>query len=115
DDVFFFIDKIFGEVAVAEIDAALVIRLFAGHVVGADQVIDRAAGATDGGGDVVARLNLLHVGADFFHDAERLVADDEVVVAGRGVAVKSVVDLAIGGIDADLEDADKHAFAAGDI
>src|SRR5262245_60237317 len=115
DDVFLFIDKVFGEEAVAEVDATLVVGLLAGHIVGADEVVDRAAGAADGGGDVVARLNALHVGADFLNDAKGLVTDDEVAVAWRSVAVEGVVDLAVGGIDADFQHADEDAFAAGNV
>jgi hypothetical protein len=37
------------------------------------------------------------------------VADDQVIAPGRGVAVQSLVDLAVGGINADLQALDEDA------
>ena len=42
------------------------------------------------------------------------MADDEVLAARRGVAVEGLVDLAVGGVDADLEHLDQHAPPFGD-
>src|SRR6185437_6960085 len=115
DDKLGVFDIVFGEKAVQQVDAAFVIDLFAGHVRGADLVVDRAAGPADGGGHEVARLDVLDVEADLGHDAERLVAEDQEVVPRRGVAVLGLVDFLVRGIDAHLEHAYQHAAAAGDV
>ena len=46
-DVFGVVDKRLGQVAVAEVDAALVVDLFAGDIVAADLVEQRSAGTAD--------------------------------------------------------------------
>jgi hypothetical protein len=43
------------------------------------------------------------------------VADDEEVLAGRRGAVLRLVDLAVGRVDADAQNLDQDAAAAGDI
>ena len=70
-------------------------------------------GPADRAGDVVAGLDLGHLVADLDDLAEALVADDEVLAAGRGVAVEGLVDLAVGGVDADLEHLHQHGPALG--
>src|SRR5262249_43602349 len=93
-------------------NAAFVIRLFAGHVVGADHVIDRLAGPANGGSDIIARLDVRDVGTNGFDHAKRFMPQHQKVVAGRSGAVLGFVDFAIGGVDADLQNADQHAAAA---
>ena len=70
DDILGVVDEEFGEVAVAEVDAALVVDFLAGDVVAADDVEERAAGASDGAGDEVAGLDLGDMFADFEDPAE---------------------------------------------
>ena len=108
------VDERLGQVAVAEVDPPLVIDLLAGDVVAADLVEERLAGPADGAGDVVAGLDLGHLVAHLDDLPEALVADDQVVAAGRGVAVEGLVDLAVGGVDADLEHLDQHGPPFGD-
>ena len=66
-----------------------------------------------GGRGVLVRV--LRVGVDGtdkeIDAAETLVADDEVVVAGRRLSVLGFVDLDIGAVGADAEDVDENAVA----
>ena len=82
----------------AQVDAALVVSVVGGHVVGADQVIDALAGPAHRGHDVVAGLYLGDIRADGFHLAEALVADDQEVVSGRRRTVLGGVDLFVGSV-----------------
>ena len=85
-----------GEVAVGPPDPALGEVLAGRHVLEADQVVDRAAGAPDRGHDETARLEGRgHVRADGLDPAEVLVADDQEVVARRRLAELRGVDLAV--------------------
>ena len=70
-----------------QVDAAFVVRLFAGHIVRADLVVDRSAGTPHGRGDVITGLQVADVRANFFDDAERFVTEDQVFEAGRRIAV----------------------------
>ncbi len=114
-DVFGIVDEVLGQIAVAEVDAALVVNLVAGDVVPADQVEDRLTRAADRAGDIVARTDLLDLVADFDDLPEAFVPDHQVLAAGRGVAVESLVDLAVGRIDADLQHLHEHATSLGDL
>ena len=58
-DEFGVVDEVLGQIAVAEVDSALVVDLVAGDVVPADQVEDRLTRAADGAGDIVARQRIL--------------------------------------------------------
>ena len=107
-DVFGVVDEGLGQITVAEVDPALVIHLFAGDVVPADDVEQRPARPADGAGDVVARPHFGHFVPDLDDLPEALVPDHEMLAARRRVAIKSLVDLAISGIDTDLEDLDQH-------
>ena len=107
------VDERLGQVAVAEVDPALVVDLLAGDVVAADHVEQRPARPADRARDIVAGLHLGHLVADLDHLPEALVADDEMLAARRGVAVEGLVDLAVGGVDADLEHLHQHRPALG--
>ena len=113
-DVLGVVDEGLGQVAVAEVDPPLVVDLLAGDVVPPDLVEDRAARPSDRAGDVVARLHLGHLVAHLEHLPEALVADDEVVAPGGGVAVEGLVDLAVGGVDPDLEHLHQDGAPFGD-
>ena len=102
-----------GQVAVTEIDAALVVSLFAGDVVATDHVIDRTARSADGAGDQIARLEFRDLRTDFDHLPKALVPDDKMFAAGGSVAVEGLVDLAISRIDADLQRLHQHRAAFG--
>ena len=101
--VFGIVHEHLGHVTVTEIDATLVVGLFAGDVVPSDLVIDRTTRSADGTRDQIARLEFRDLRTDFEHLPEALVPDDKVFAAGRSVAVESLVDLAISRIDADLQ------------
>src|SRR5690242_8576729 len=103
DDELDIIDVMLRQVAVAQVDAALVVDVIGGHVIGSDKVVDALTGATYGGDDVVAGLHFGDIRPDSFHLSETFVADDEKVVSGRCCAVFRSIDLLVGTIDADAE------------
>ena len=109
------IDVVFRQIPVAQVDAALVVRVVGGHVVGADQVIDALAGAAHGGDDVVAGLHFGDIRPDGFDLAEALVADDQEVVSGRRRAVFGGVDFFVGSVHADAQNLYQHATAVGNL
>ena len=113
DDVVGAVDEVLGQEPVQQVDAALVVDLFARDVGPADLVVDRAAGSAYGGRDVIPGLDVPDRRTDLFDDPERFVAQHQVVVAGGRVAIQRVVDLAVGGVDAHLEDSHQHPAAAG--
>ncbi len=58
--------------------------------------------------DKVARLDLRDLVAHFDDLAETFVTDDQMFAPGRSVAVLSLVNLSVRGIDADLEHLPQH-------
>src|SRR5262249_12241223 len=110
-DVFFAVNKIFGQISVKKVDTPFVINFFAGHVVGADHVVDRTTRTPHGGGDIVARLHATNIGSHFFHDPKRFVTEHQEVVSRRSVAVERVVDFAIGGIHAHFQNLNQDSFS----
>ena len=64
---------------------------------------------------IVAWFHSRHILADRLDDPERFVAQDQVIVPGRRIAVESVVDFAVGRIDTDFQDADEDSHSPGDI
>ena len=109
------VDVVLGEVPVAQVDPALEVDVVGGHVVGADQVVEARARPADGGHDVVAGLHLGHVLPDRLDPAEPFVADDQEVMPVGGGAVLRRVDLLVRPVDADAQDLDEDAPAAGDV
>ena len=109
------VDVILGQEAVQTADAALEVFVVGGHVVGADLVVDAAAGPPHRGDHVIAGLELGDVGADRFHLPEALMSDHEKVVAVGSGAVFGGIDFLVGAVDADLQDADQHAASVGHI
>src|SRR6266851_5000211 len=98
DDEFDVIDVVFRQITVAQIDAALVVRVVRGHVVGADQVINALAWPANSRHDVVAGPHFGDIWADGLNLTETLVADDQEVVSGRRCSVFSGVDLFVGAV-----------------
>ena len=98
------IDVVFRQIAVAQVNAALEIRVICGHVVRADQVVDTVAGPADSSYDVVPGLNLGDIRAHSFHLAEAFMADNEKVVSRRCCAVFGGVNFLVGAIHTDPED-----------
>ena len=91
-----------------QVDAALIVRLVGRHVVGADQVVDTAAGPADCRGDEVADGQSAHVRPDCLDLSKRLVSGHQEVVAGRCRAVFGRVDLLVGPIHPHADDLDQH-------
>ena len=102
-DVFGVVDEVLGQIPMAEVDSALVVNLVAGDVVPADQVEDRLTRPADRAGDKIARSDFSDLVSHLDDLPEALVPDHQVLAAGWGVAVESLVDLAIGRVDADLQ------------
>ena len=73
DDVLLLIDEILRQISVPQINTSLIIDLLAGHVVGANQVVDRPTGPADSSGDVVSWSHAANVRADLDHLSKRLV------------------------------------------
>jgi len=76
DNEFDIIDVVLRQIAVAQVNAALVIRVIRCHVIGSNKIIDAFARPAHGRYDVVAWLHLGYIRPDGFHLAEALVADD---------------------------------------
>ncbi len=110
-DVLGVVDEDLGQITVTEVDAPLVVDFLAGDVIASDLVEQGPARPSDRAGDVIARLHFGHLVPDLEHLPEALVADDQVVAAWRCVAVERLVDLAIGGVDPDLEDLHQYGPA----
>ena len=104
-----------GQEAVQQVDAALVVRLVGRHVVGADPVVYAGAGSAHGRRYVVAGAQVAHVRPHLEHAPERLVARDQKVVALRGGAVLSGVDLPVRPVHSDAQYLDEHAAPIGNV
>ena len=103
-----------GQITMTEIDSALVINLLARDVVAADHVEQRSPRPADRARDIVARLDLGHLVAHLDHLPEALVPDHEVLAPRRSISVEGLVDLAVGGVNADLKHFHQHPPALGD-
>jgi hypothetical protein len=101
-----------GQEPVDQVDPMLVVAVVRGEVGQADLVVDAVPCLADDGDHVVARRQLGHVRADLPHHAEPLVAEDEVVVAGRRGAVVPGIDLLVRPVQADPQDVDLDPPAA---
>ena len=77
DDDLDIVDVVFSQIAVAQVDAPLVIGVVGRHIVRADQVIDARTRTAHRGHDIVARLQFCDIGSDGFHLAEAFMADDQ--------------------------------------
>ena len=77
------VNEVLRQKAVQQVNAALVIDLLARHVRRADLIVDRAARAADRRGDVIARFQIAHVGANCFDNAKRFVPQDQKAEARR--------------------------------
>src|SRR6185437_15900983 len=114
-DILRVFDILFGEVAVQQVDAALVIDLVGGHVLQTNLVVDALAGAAHAGDDKHAGPDGAgHVGANADHLPKVFVAGDEKVGAIRRLPILGLVDFAVGAIDAHAQHLDQHAAPAGD-
>ena len=111
DDELNVIDVILGQISVTQVDAALVVDVVGGHVVGADEVVNTLAGAAHGGDDIVAGLHFGDIRPDRFDLAKAFVADDEVIVSGRRCAVFGGVDFFVGAVNADAQNFYQYAAA----
>ena len=109
------LDVVLGQEAVTPADPALEVHVVGGHVRCADAIVDAHARASDRRDHVVARHQLRHPRADLFHDAEALVAEHEKRAALGGFPVLGGVDLLVGAVHADPEDANEDAPAARDV
>ena len=97
-----------------QIDAALVVGIVGGHVVGADEVVDTLAGPAYGRYHVIAGLQLADIGADFFHHTKAFVAGDQKIVAFRRRAILCRIDLFVSAIHAHAQHAHQHSAPIGD-
>jgi hypothetical protein len=104
-----------GQEAVQQVDAALVVRLVGGHVVGADPVVDAVTGPTHRSYHVVAGFKIPYVGPDLQHAPERLVTGDQDIVALGCHAVLGIVDLLVCPVHAYAQHLDEDPPAIGDI
>ena len=109
------IHKVLRQIAVQQIDAAFVVSLLTGHVVGADLIVDRTTRATYGCRHVIAHFDIPTVGPNLFDDSKRLMPQNEIVVARGWIAVKCIVDFAVRCVDADLENLDQNSFSVRDL
>src|SRR6266852_6333115 len=98
DDEFDVIDVVFRQITVAQIDAALVVRVVRGHVVGADQVINAFARPAHRGHNVVAGFHFGDTGADGFVLTEALVTNDQEIKSRGRCSVLGGVDLFVGSV-----------------
>ena len=115
DDVLGVIDEVFGQEAVAEVDAALVVDLLPGEIVAPDLVVNGSTRPPDRARDKVAGLHLGHPVAHLHDLPEALMADDQVLAPRRRVAVERLVDLSIRSVDTDLEHLHPHGPALRDL
>ena len=96
-------------------DATLEVHVIRRVVRLADTVVDaRARPAYGSDGDFAGR-QLAHAVSHLLDTPEALVPEDEVVISGRRRAVLRFVDLAVGAVDADAEDAHEDAPSAGHV
>jgi hypothetical protein len=114
-DEFDVVHVVLGQISMAQVDAALVVDVVGGHVIGADQVIDTLAGPAHGGDDIVVGSQFGHVRAYGFHAAEAFVADDQEIVSWRGGAVFGRVDFLVGTVHTDTKNLYQYSPAVGDL
>src|SRR5215471_4303065 len=101
DNEFRIVHVVFRQIAVAQIDAALVIGAVGRHVIRADQVIDALAGPAHGSDDIVARLQFSDIRADSFDLTKTFVANHKKVISWRRGTVLGSIDLFVGTIYTD--------------
>jgi hypothetical protein len=109
------IHVVLGQVAVAEVDAALVVDVVGGHVIGADDVVDAVAGPAYRGDDVVPHRQLGDVGPHRLDPAEALVPDHQEIEPFRRRPVLGGVDLLVGSVHPDSQHLHQHSTPAGDV
>jgi hypothetical protein len=98
------LDVVLRHEPVAPHDAALGVLAAAAHVALAGAALRAlAAWAAHGGHDDVPGLPSFDALADFFDDAEILVAEDQKLVPRRRLAVDAVIDLGVGRAQADTQ------------
>ena len=95
------IDIVFGEIAVQKIDASLAVFVIRAHIVHPDPVIDGLTRATDGGDDIISRPQFMDLATDLFDNSERLMANDQVIIARGRVTVEARDNLLICPIHSD--------------
>src|SRR5262249_24824731 len=113
DDVIRVVHEVFGQVAVAEVDPPLVVDLLLSEIVAPNHVVERTAGTPHRAGNQVARFNLGHLLANVFDLTETFVPDHQVLAPRRRVAVKRLVDLAVGRVHSNLKDLHQYRSALG--
>ena len=112
DDVLAVLDIALREIAVQQVDPALVVDVVRREVLETDLVVERGARSANGRDDEAAGLDRVRdVRPHLQHAPEVLMARDEEVVAGRRCAVAPLVDLLVGPVDADAEHLHEHPSA----
>jgi hypothetical protein len=106
DDKLSIIDVVLTHVAVAQIDAALKVRIIRRHVVGADQVVDARTRTAYRCDHIIARLQFRHVRTDSFDLAKTFVTDHQKIVALRGLPILCRIDFLVGAVNANTQDFD---------
>src|SRR5438876_140396 len=115
DDELCVINVIFGQVPMAQIDPALVIRVVCRHIVGADEVVDALSRTANGRDHIISRLKFCDVRRDGFDPSKTFVANNQVVESRGRCAVFGGIDFLVGAIDADSQDLHEHASAVRDL
>ncbi len=116
NDVGLILDVELGEVAMEQVDPALVRDRVRREVLEPDAIPDRGPRPSHCRDDEAARPDRRRdIGSDLEDFAQVLVADgQEILARWRGPELPGD-DLAIGAVDADLEHPDEHASAAGHV
>ena len=93
-------------------DAVLEVLVVGGEVGAPDRVVRTVSRPPDDRHHQVAGLQLGHGGADLLDDSQALMPDDEDVGAGRRGPVRASIDLLVGPVEPDAQDAHQHAALA---
>jgi hypothetical protein len=73
------------------------------------------AWTANGRNNEIAGFQAAHIRADFFNDAERFVADDQILETGRRRAVNERAYLLVSATDADLQGTDFYFVIVGEF
>ncbi len=100
DDVFRFVHNVPGQETMPEINPPLEVSVVGRHVIRANLVVEAPTGAAHGQGYIISRFELSDIRPYGFDTPKTLVADDQIIVPGRGCAILGGVYLFVGAVHA---------------
>src|SRR5262249_43171560 len=103
------------QIAMAEVDAALIVGVVSGHVVGTDMVIDTGAWPAHRRHHIVAEPQFRDIRPNSLDLAKTFVAKNQEIVPSGRHAIFGGVDLAVGAVDAHTQHLDQDPPAIGNV